>query len=119
MAVTPTSCSFLRETGWTCSTEGKFSHSSQNPETEKLNYCDSSHLEESIQDCNCEVQSLLQQLEPGVNLDQPVDQKRSHAFSDLITLHVVGSYSLLLLWRQTAMRTKYNTEQRESERRRG
>lgn len=36
-----------------------------------------------------------------MNLDQPVDQKSSHALSDFITLHVVGSYSLLHLWRHS------------------
>lgn len=59
-----------------------------------------SDLEETIQDGNCEVQSLLQQLEPGVNLDQPVDEDSSHAIGDFIALHVVWPYSLLHLHRQ-------------------
>lgn len=107
MAVTPTSCSFLRETGWTCSTAGRFSHRSQNPER---NSSDRSYLEEPIQDGNCEVQSLLQQLEPGVNLDQPVDEQSPHALGDFITLHVVCSYSLLHLWKQTAMEHKMHND---------
>lgn len=56
-----------------------------------------SYLQETIQDGNCEVQRLLQQLEPGVNLDQPVDEQSPHACCDLVTLHVVGSNGLLHL----------------------
>lgn len=36
-----------------------------------------------------------------MNLDQPVDEKSSHALGDLVTLHVVCSYGLLHLWKQT------------------
>lgn len=59
-----------------------------------------SDLEETIQDGNCEVQSLLQQLEPGVHLDQPVDEESSHAICDFVALHVVWANSLLHLQKQ-------------------
>lgn len=114
MAVTPTSCSFLRETGWTCGTEDGL-HTAHKPETKDRS--DGSYLEETIQDGNCEVQSLLQQLEPGVNLDQPVDQQSSHALGDLVTLHVVCSYGLLHLRRHTAMKTTRDEAERQTERR--
>lgn len=74
---------------------------------------DRSYLEKTIQDGNCEVQRLLQQLEPGVNLDQPVDEQSPHVFSNFITLHVVGSYRLLHLWNQTGRKAMSVTVQSE------
>lgn len=100
MAVTPTSCSFLRETGWTCSTARKVFTQLTKPNEEE-DHPNCSYLEKTVQDGDSEVESLLQQLEPGVNLDQPVDQESSHALGDFITLHVVCSYRLLHLWKHS------------------
>lgn len=58
---------------------------------------DCTDLQEAVQDGHSEVQGLLQQLEPGVDLDKPINEDCPHVLSDTVALHVVGTYSLLLL----------------------
>jgi len=43
------------------------------------------HLQESVNDGDCEVESFLQQVESLMDLDEPVHEDQSHSWRDCVT----------------------------------